>query len=361
MTYPYDEVTLDLLRHTIPTYGIIVPIILRSGTNEVIDGRHRMKIRDELAEQGIKITLPVHHVDTDNPAEIDAIVNNVRRPWQDAAQRQELVKKLRECGHGYQQIADAVGTAKSTVQADLNAQAPGGRNRPPGDATPKATKGKDGKRQAAKKATPEVIARAWEMKDGGMSTTAIAQELGRGPSTVRDWFAKQRPEAVQTTEPPTSTLEPDPSPEAGKSDHDQTSEIRTVESNEPITPTGQISKHTKSIIAREKKTLQVKLEQVKQIRELNSSLESYWKPLQKDWQKHGRAVVLGNLNIAEKIFLRDGVLQPLSESLGLPSESSLEDCLWAMQKEAKQIEKNIRTVLFYYNCILSLTEEERPS
>jgi transposase len=352
MTYPYDEATLDLLRLTIPTYGIIVPIILRSGTNEIIDGRHRMKIREELLGEGMKITLPVHHVDTDNPAEIDQIVNSVRRPWQDAAQRQELVKKLRERGHSHQRIADAVGTHKKTVQNDLKAQSPTGEKAPVGVPTAKATKGKDGKMRKPP-ATPEEIARAWQMKDSGMSTPAIAKDLERGEQTVRDWFKKERPEAVQATEPPTS--------EAGKSDHDQTSEIRTVESNEPITPTGQISKHTKSIIAREKKTLQVKLEQVKQIRELNSSLEGYWKPLQRDWQKHGRAVVLGNLNIAEKVFLRDGVLQPLAESLGLPNESSLEDCLWAMQKEAKQIEKNIRTALYFYNCILSLTEEERPS
>lgn len=337
MTYPYDEATLDLLRLTIPTYGIIVPIILRSGTNEIIDGRHRMKIRDELLSEGVKITLPVHHVDTDNPAEIDQIVNNVRRPWQDAAQRQELVKQLRERGHSHQRIADAIGTAKGTVQNDLKTQTPTGQNWPVGAPTSQPTKGKDGKTRKPP-AGREEITRAWKMRDSGMSTPAVAKDLGRGEQTVRDWFKKERP-----------------------SDHGQTSKIRTVESNEPITPTGQISKHTKSIIAREKKTLQVKLEQVKQIRELNSSLESYWKPLQRDWQKHGRAVVLGNLNIAEKVFLRDGVLQPLAESLGLPNESSLEDCLWAMQKEAKQIEKNIRTALYFYNCILSLTEEERPS
>ena len=108
MTYAYDEATLDLLRLTIPTYGILVPIIQRSGTNEIIDGRHRLKIRDEMAEQGIKIMLPVHHVDTDNPAEIDQIVNSVRRPWQDTEQRRKLVAQLREKGHSHQHIADAV-------------------------------------------------------------------------------------------------------------------------------------------------------------------------------------------------------------------------------------------------------------
>ena len=138
MSYAYDEATLDLLRLTIPTYGILVPIIQRSGTNEVIDGRHRLKIRDEMAEQGIKIMLPVHHVDTENPAEIDQIVNSVRRPWQDTEQRRKLVAQLRDKGHSHQRIADAVGTHKKTVQNDLKTEtatggkAPGGEKAPPG-------------------------------------------------------------------------------------------------------------------------------------------------------------------------------------------------------------------------------------
>lgn len=43
------------------------------------------------------------------------------------------VAQLREKGHSHQRIADAVGTHKSTVQADLKADAPGGGNPLPGD------------------------------------------------------------------------------------------------------------------------------------------------------------------------------------------------------------------------------------
>jgi transposase len=206
MEYKYDEATLDLLRLTIPTYGIIVPIIQRSGTNEIIDGRHRMKVRDELAKEGVEIVLPVRHIDTDNPAEIDAIVNSIRRPWQDTAQRRDLVRRLRDRGHSHQRIADAVGTAKATVQRDLESETPTGPNGPVVPEDPKPSKGKDG-RVTKPPATQEEVGKAWEMKDAGMSTPAIANDLGRGAQTVRDWLKKPRPE----TSPPPDT-KPDPAP-----------------------------------------------------------------------------------------------------------------------------------------------------
>ena len=212
MTYAYDEATLDLLRLTIPTYGILVPIIQQSGTNEVIDGRHRLKIREELEAQGTRIMLPVHHVDTNNPEEIDQIVNSVRRPWQDAEQRKELVSKLREKGHSHQRIADAVGTAKSTVQSDLKAESATGRFRPVADQPAAASTGKDGKTRKPP-ATPEEVAKAWGMKDAGMSTPAIAQDLGRAETTVRKWFKKERPEAVQQGQPTPPPVAPEPTPE----------------------------------------------------------------------------------------------------------------------------------------------------
>lgn len=206
----------------------------------------------------------------------------------------------------------------------------------------------------------------------GLSDRKIAEKFGRSRLSISkeikrrvDAAAKSGLETQSPSEPAnTGTSLEQHEPETERVQvivGDSVPAPKTDQPEEPLTPTGQIGAHTKSIVAREKKTLQEKINQVKQIRELNKELELYWKPLQRNWQKYGRAVVLGNLTVAEKIFLRDGVLQPLAESLDLPKESSLEDCLWAMQKEAKEIEKNIRTVLYFYNCILSLTVEERPS
>jgi transposase len=205
MDYEYHEATLDLLRITIPIYGILVPIIVRSGTSEIIDGRHRVRIREELAEQGISITLPVHHVDTDNPAEVDAIVNSIRRPWNSPEERKKLVKMLKEKGHSNQVIAEAVNSTRFTVTRDL-ASGPTRANAPVGPAILVSSSGKDGKlRKPA--AMPDEIVHAWSMKESGMSTPAIAKDLGRGEQTVRNWLKKPRPEPVATPEPTSPALE----------------------------------------------------------------------------------------------------------------------------------------------------------
>ena len=129
---------------------------------------------------------------------------------------------------------------------------------------------------------------------------------------------------------------------------------------EPLTPTGQISKETEDIVSKEKKCLQQKIEQVKQIDELNEQLTVYWRHLQKNWTKQGRSVVKMHREVAEKIFLRDGTMQPLAEALGLPKTASLEDCLWGMQARAKKLESSIRSALCFYYYIESMTVEQRP-
>jgi hypothetical protein len=129
---------------------------------------------------------------------------------------------------------------------------------------------------------------------------------------------------------------------------------------EPLTPTGQISKETKDIVSKEKKCLQQKIEQVEQLDELNEQFTVYWRHLQKNWTKQGRSVVKMHREVAEKIFLRDGTMQPLAEALGLPKTASLEDCLWGMQARAKKLESSIRSALCFYYYIESMTVEQRP-
>jgi ParB-like chromosome segregation protein Spo0J len=74
MTYDYDETTLDLLRCTIEKHGILVPIIKQQHTEQLIDGRHRKKIWEELGGEASGINLPVHYVETDNPDEYNQII-----------------------------------------------------------------------------------------------------------------------------------------------------------------------------------------------------------------------------------------------------------------------------------------------
>jgi len=294
MTNSYDEATLDLLRLTIPTYGILVPVIYRSGTNEIIDGRHRLKVREELEAEGLSITLPVHHVNTNNPGEIDQIVNSVRRPWQDTEQRRKLVAQLRDKGHSYRRIAGAVGADHKTVRNDLRADAAGGENSPPADKPPTTSTGKDGKRQAAKKATAEEIAKAISMKASGMSTADIAKALNRGERTVRDWFAKERPQATQPpTSPPSTSETPTPAPDPPI----ETTENRMFEP-EPLTPTGESSDDVKALIKRERQSMAERVSHVRHLQDFNQAATKHWEHLQRKYKSQGRSVIAHNMKLA---------------------------------------------------------------
>ena len=343
MSYAYDEATLDLLRLTIPTHGILVPIIQRSGTNEVIDGRHRLKIRDEMAEQGIKIMLPVHHVDTENPAEIDQIVNSVRRPWQDTEQRRKLVAQLREKGHSHKRIADAVGTAKSTVQADLKVKPPGGRNRPPGAKPDTRSKGKDDKSYSPP-ATEAEKAKAWEMKDRGMSTAAIAQDLGRGQSTVRDWFTKERPEAVAAAQPVMPAPVPDPAPAP---------EPKTVPTDDfpAVLPALSVQ-----IIKAEAKAASKRTASFGALVELNAHMEKLWKAAQKNFTDHGRSVLRNHMGLADADMVRNGVIATQCEALGLPADATYLEMLREVDATAKKLSQSARTAIY----LLGYTETLEP-
>lgn len=318
MTYAYDEATLDLLRLTIPTYGILVPIIQQSGTNEVIDGRHRLKVREELEANGTRIMLPVHHVDTNNPKEIDQIVNSVRRPWQDAEQRKELVSKLREKGHSHQRIADAVGTGKATVQRDLKAKSPGDPNEPPSDTKTKASKGKDGKKYVPP-ATPEQIAKAWKMKSAGMSTQAIAQDLGFGASTVRKWFTKERPEAVQQGQPPAVNCEPSvPTPEP--------KDALSMENKVLQDWNGKLGEHHEKIIRREKPRNRKIQKLLPDLIAIKEQIEQTMKAASKDSRNYGAGFLRMYLIVVERQLELDG-------------EPGIKESLTQVIQEAERIQK----------------------
>ena len=315
----------------------------------MIDGRHRLKIRDEMAEQGIKIMLPVHHVDTENPAEIDRIVNNVRRPWQDTEQRRKLVAQLRDKGHSHQRIADAVGTHKKTVQNDLKTEtatggkAPGGEKAPPGAKPATRSKGKDDKNYSPP-ATEAEKAKAWEMKDSGMSTTAIAQDLGRGQSTVRDWFTKERPEAVAAAQPVMPAPVPDPVPAP---------EPKTVPTDDfpAVLPALSVQ-----IIKAETKAASKRTASFGALVELNAHMEKLWKAAQKNFTDHGRSVLRNHMGLADADMVRNGVIATQCEALGLPADATYLEMLREVDATAKKLSQSARTAIY----LLGYTETLEP-
>ena len=356
MTNSYDEATLDLLRLTIPTYGILVPVIYRSGTNEIIDGRHRLKVREELEAEGISITLPVHHVNTNNPKEIDQIVNSVRRPWQDTEQRRKLVAQLREKGHSYRRISGAVGADEKTVRNDLKADAASAENSALADKISAPSTGKDGKTRRPP-ATPEEIARAWAMKASGMSTADIAKALNRGERTVRDWFAKERPQATQPpTLPPNAPDAPTPTPDPPI----ETTENRMFEP-EPLTPTGESSDDVKALIKRERQSMAERVSYVCHLQDFNQAATKHWEHLQRKYKSQGRSVIAHNMRIAARSLQEDKALEQWAKSLGIPADSSYEDCLWATVDLARDLDKSIRLSLYLAGFIDGPGQMERPT
>ena len=356
MTNSYDEATLDLLRLTIPTYGILVPVIYRSGTNEIIDGRHRLKVREELEAEGISITLPVHHVNTNNPKEIDQIVNSVRRPWQDTEQRRKLVAQLREKDHTHERIAAAMGVGETTVRRDLKAETAGPPNGGPADNPPVTSTGKDGRKQAAKKATAEEIAKAISMKASGMSTADIAKALNRGERTVRDWFAKERPQATQppTSPPSPPAASPTPGPPI------ETTEKRVFEP-EPLTPTGELSDEVKALTKRERQSMAERVSYVRHLQDFNQAATKHWEHLQRKYKSQGRSVIAHNMRIAARSLQEDKALQSWAESLGIPADSSYEDCLWATVALTRNLDKSIRLSLYLAGFIDGPGVMDRPT
>ena len=357
----FNETIVSLLMKSGRKHGRFAHnAIVQKGTGMMIDGFHRTEAVKRLKAEGVDVYLGVEEYETDDPAALAIEINKKRRTWTTEEERrtqvQFLMTQIDAEGNRFsiRQIAEAVGASASAVKRDKSkvasvpngtvaTQPTSGEKAPPVTQPATPSKGKDG-RSYSPPATEAEKAKAWEMKDSGMSTPAIAKDLGYPRRTVDGWFRKERPEAVAIGQPVMPAPKPKPKPKP----------------EEPLTPTGQISQETKDIVSKEKKCLQQKIEQVKQLDELNKQFTVYWRYLQNNWTKQGRPVVKMHREVAEKIFLRDGTMQPLAEALGLPKTASLEDCLWGMQARAKKLESSIRSALCFYYYIESMTVEKRP-
>lgn len=200
-----------------------------------------------------------------------------------------------------------------------------------------ATKGRDGKSRKPP-ATPEEIARAWEMKESGMSTPAIAKDLGRPERTVRGWWPKGRPEAEQAAQPPA------PAPVS------QTQDTQPKQL-EPLTPTGKLGAMTKTLIKLEKSVQAERAQLLTQALQLADHLNKHLRSLQRQLGKHGAPLMYHNGNIASKAMARDGAMAPTLEALGLPLDSSLEEALWAIEALGTRIKEEARNNLYVYGYI----------
>lgn len=135
----------DALRASIERFGVLVPVVV-SQDGEVLDGNHRQRIAREL---GIDFKVSVVEVADEDEAREIAVTLNADRRQLDPVQRREAVAHLRQQGHSYRAIGEALGASEPTVRRDFE------RATASGDAVqPETVRGLDGKeRPATRKVT----------------------------------------------------------------------------------------------------------------------------------------------------------------------------------------------------------------
>lgn len=217
-----------------------------------------------------------------------------------------------------------------------------------GASASKATKGKDGKERKPP-ATPEEICRAWEMKDSGMSAPAIAQDLGRGKATVRNWFTKERPKTVQAAQPSAPVL-------AHQAQNTQPEEPVLLRPNPPSIfstpaprdPSLPLPELSNKLIASEKKAAARRTAALANLAELNADMEKLWKTAQRYFEKEGRSVLRNHQGLADERMVKDGVLKLQCEAIGISADSSYFELLRAIDAAGKKLSQSARQAIYLF-------------
>lgn len=337
MTYNYDETTLDLLRLTVPDYGFLVSIVKQKNTGKLIDGRHRLKVWEELGGEASGIDLHVNYVETDNPDECNQIINECRRPWTNPEYRAKLVRDLRDMGHSRRAIAAKVGVTPTTVHRDLAKKepAPGVTHVTPGAGSSATTVGQDGKTYK-KPATKEEIKEAIDLKASGKTVSYIANKLGRGVSTVHSWLAKGDMETFKNS---IATNQVNNAVFAKPTNQPQ-------QEKEQFTPTGVLSDLTKEFIKKESKEFDKRIELLENAVQLSKQLDKLWRYVQQKHDKHGRPVARLDIEIASKVMIQNGTMVSMAATLGLPDDASYFDTLFAIDALGKKISSCARQAIY---------------
>lgn len=134
------------LRDSIEEFGVIVPVVVDQN-GQVIDGHHRSRIAREL---GVDCPVENVHVEDEGQAARLAYTLNADRRQLQPSERMKAAARLRERGHSYRAIGEALGTSHTQARNDV-ATATG--NDLPVE-QPERVVGKDGRSRPAKRPEP---------------------------------------------------------------------------------------------------------------------------------------------------------------------------------------------------------------
>jgi hypothetical protein len=326
------------------------PAIVQKGTNVMIDGFHRTEAVSRLAAEGLEIYLGLDEYETDDPAGLAQDINKTRRSWTTEEERRTQVQFLATQtdadGERFtnQQIADAVGTSATTVRRDkahapgspdgeAGGQPPGGEKAPPVAQPATRSKGKDGKSYRTR-ATDAEKAKAWAMKDSGMSNAAIAKDLGRPASTVDSWFKKERPEAVAIGQPVMPAPEPEAKPQKPK-----------------------VPDNLKKAHQREQKRIKERwLPIAEHLKAAHDLIRAEKERLCTEYAgAHGSLIMTRRWQDMAQIWAESGLLDQFAEITGQPDAKTLDGVLAELERSSRMANNWIKCMAIYTGCKPDLT------
>lgn len=127
----------------------------------------------------------------------------------------------------------------------------------------------------------------------------------------------------------------------------------------PLTPTGKLGPETERLIKRERQLMAERVSHVRHLQDFNQAATKHWEHLQRKFQTTGRSVIAHNMELASVSLRQDKALHPWAESLGIPVNSSYEDCIWATIKLARDLDKSMRLSLYLAGFIDAPGQMER--
>jgi len=104
---PLAEEDAERLRQSVTRDGVIVPVIIRKATGEIIDGKHRAELTDDY---------PTIELDVDEcEAARQAVTLNLARRHLTPDQKRELIRLLRQAKFTQEEVAEMVGVTQGRV------------------------------------------------------------------------------------------------------------------------------------------------------------------------------------------------------------------------------------------------------
>lgn len=177
----------------------------------------------------------------------------------------------------------------------------------------------------------------------GLSARKIAEKFGRSRLSITKEIKRREEASLELDHAPDNSESP-----AAKPAYDppiETTENRMFEP-EPLTPTGELSGEVKTLTKRERQSMVERVSYIRHLRDFNQAATKHWEHLQRKYKSQGRSVIAHNMKLVSTSLRQDQTLQPWAESLGIPSDSSYEDCVWATIKLARELDKSMRLSLY---------------